>query len=145
MSALSPRPDQSACRILQAKSRARLPSPTPGFILQAAVEHDSAQTAVCEICRGKPIDRQMMDHFRVAVCWPCKRADVTDNYKLISKTTARTDFLLTDKELEGAFPDLPRHFSCFVSAHRDVCMLIFIYIINVGVLYHRKFMLQIVY
>ena len=58
--------------------------------------------ARCEVCAGGPIDREMMDHFRLAVCWPCKRADVTDNYKLITKTTARTDFFLTDKELEGA-------------------------------------------
>ncbi len=33
--------------------------------------------ARCEVCAGGPIDREMMDHFRL-------------------------DFLLTDKELEGA-------------------------------------------
>ncbi len=47
------------------------------------------------------MDREMLEHFRLAVCWTCKRADVTDNYKLITKTTARTDFLLTDRELDG--------------------------------------------
>lgn len=71
-------------------------------IMQEAERLAMDMRARCEVCAGGPIDREMMDRFRLAVCWPCKRADVTDNYKLITKTTARTDFLLTDKELDGA-------------------------------------------
>jgi hypothetical protein len=69
--------------------------------VQAAERHAEAQAAVCEICTAKNVDRSFVDHFGVAVCWSCKKADVTDNYKLVSKTTARSDFLLTEKDFES--------------------------------------------
>jgi hypothetical protein len=69
--------------------------------VQEAEKHAEAQAAVCEICTAKNVDRSFVDHFGVAVCWSCKKADVTDNYKLVSKTTARSDFLLTEKDFEG--------------------------------------------
>jgi hypothetical protein len=40
--------------------------------------------------------------FGVQVCFDCRRADTTGNYKLLPRTTAKTDFLLADKDLDGA-------------------------------------------
>lgn len=64
----------------------------------------------CEGCQSEqvPIDPDYYDIFGVSVCYACKESNPL--YTLITKTQARTEFLLTDEELADAslMPSLSR-------------------------------------
>lgn len=52
----------------------------------------------CEGCESSTaIDPEFYDNFRISVCFSCK--DSNSLYKIITKTQARSEFLLTDEEL----------------------------------------------
>ena len=52
----------------------------------------------CEVCGSSTaIDAEFYENFRVVVCFSCK--DTDNIYTIITKTQARSEFLLTDEEL----------------------------------------------
>ena len=63
----------------------------------------------CEACGCTiAIDPEFYENFHVAVCFSCKETD--DLYTILTKTQARSEFLLTDEELadSGLLPSISR-------------------------------------
>lgn len=53
----------------------------------------------CRHCKSIELDETLRVHFGVNVCESCRRSHDQEYYQLITKTTAREEFLLTDEEL----------------------------------------------
>lgn len=63
----------------------------------------------CEVCGSSSlIDPEFYENFCVAICFSCK--DSSKIYTIITKTQARSDFLLTDEELadSSVLPSISR-------------------------------------
>jgi DNA-repair protein complementing XP-A cells len=63
--------------------------------ISALEETDEEKT--CWECKAKEIDWKWKDVFRCRVCEKCKK-EQPEKYSLLTKTEAREDYLLTDRE-----------------------------------------------
>lgn len=53
----------------------------------------------CQDCGNLTIVEQWRDTFKVNVCWECLKAGTSEKYKLISKTKAKEEFLVSDNDM----------------------------------------------
>lgn len=53
----------------------------------------------CRHCKSIELDEALRAHFNINVCESCRRSYGQEYYQMITKTTAREEFLLTDEEL----------------------------------------------
>ncbi|KAJ3023362.1 hypothetical protein HKX48_003473 [Thoreauomyces humboldtii] len=57
----------------------------------------------CQECKSIDVDLRYYAHFKVKVCKACKdKEELANKYSLLTKTEARTDYLLTDSELKDS-------------------------------------------
>lgn len=63
----------------------------------------------CQFCESSDIDEFLCSNFGVKVCHGCKDKN-PPNFKLITKTEAKNDYLLTEEELNDA--NLLPYFRC---------------------------------
>eukprot|EP00511_Aplanochytrium_stocchinoi_P010962 CAMPEP_0204872506 /NCGR_PEP_ID=MMETSP1348-20121228/38357_1 /ASSEMBLY_ACC=CAM_ASM_000700 /TAXON_ID=215587 /ORGANISM="Aplanochytrium stocchinoi, Strain GSBS06" /LENGTH=306 /DNA_ID=CAMNT_0052027399 /DNA_START=35 /DNA_END=952 /DNA_ORIENTATION=- len=52
----------------------------------------------CIVCSKPNVENKMLVHFKVAICYVCKSSD--PQYKLMTKTRAKQEYLLNDKILD---------------------------------------------
>jgi DNA-repair protein complementing XP-A cells len=58
----------------------------------------------CSVCRSLELDDFILKNYKVRVCPNCREAH-QDRFGLMTKTSAKDEFLLTDEELRDAKPN----------------------------------------
>lgn len=69
------------------------------FLESTLISYPLESNKTCRHCSSIELDEILLQHFGVRVCNNCRQTYGDDYYKLITKTTAREEFLLTDEEL----------------------------------------------
>lgn len=55
----------------------------------------------CQYCRSIELDPELKTYFQLKVCEKCREVH-KETYKLLTKTSAKNDYLLTEEELQDS-------------------------------------------